>query len=104
MICEISIRRKKLFFISMYRSPNQSNEEFDVFYRRLQEIFNTVKNAKPHCVILTNDLNCRSKKFGSDDIDSPKEVALDEFIEFNNSTQLIDQPTNFEPRRNHVLI
>ena len=82
----------------MYRSPNQSNEELDVFYGRLQEVFDTIKDAKPHCVILTGDLNCRSKQFWSDDIDSPKGVALDEQIESNNLTQLIDQPTNFEPR------
>ena len=31
VICEISIRRKKVFFIAMYRSPNQSNEDFDAF-------------------------------------------------------------------------
>ena len=45
----------------MYRSPNQSNEEFDAFYGKLQEIFDIIKDAKPHCVILTGDLNCRSK-------------------------------------------
>ena len=70
----------------MYRSPNQSNEEFDLFYGRLQEIFETIKDAKLHCVILTGDLNCRSKQFCSDDIDSPKGVALDELIESNNLT------------------
>ena len=89
---------KKVFFIAMYRSPNQSNEDFYVFYRRLQEIFDIIKDAKPYCVILTGDLNCRSKQFWSDDFDSPKGVALDELIESNNLTQLIDQPTNFEPR------
>ena len=98
VICETSIRRKTVFLIAMYRSPNQNNEEFDVFYGRLQEIFDTNKDAKPHCVILTGDLNCRSKQFWPDDIDSPKGVALDELIESNNLTQLIDQPTNFEPR------
>ena len=98
VIYDISIRRKKVFFIAMYRSPNQSNEEFYVFYRRLQEIFDIIKDAKPYCVILTGDLNCRSKQFWSDDFDSPKGVALDELIESNNLTQLIDQPTNFEPR------
>ena len=46
----------------------------------------------------TGDLNCRFKQFWSDDINSPKGVALDELIESNNWTQLIDQPTNSEPR------
>ena len=82
----------------MYRSPNQSNQEFDAFYGRLQETFDIIRGAKPHCVILTGDLNCRSKQFWADDVDSPKGVALSELIASNNLTQLIDQPTNFEPR------
>ena len=60
--------------------------------------FDIIKDAKLHCVILTGDLNCHSKQFWFDDIDSPKGVALDKLIESNNLTQLIDQPTNFEPR------
>ena len=82
----------------MYRCPNQSNEEFDVFYGRLQEILDTIEDAELHSVILTGDLNCCSKQLWSDDIDSPKGVALNELIKSNNLTQLIDQPTNFEPR------
>ena len=97
VISEISIRRKKVYFMAMYRSPNQSNEEFDAFYGRLQ-IFDIIKDAKPHCVILTGNRNCCSKQFWSDDIDSAKGVALDELIESDNLTQLISQPTNFETR------
>ena len=79
----------------MYRSPNQTNEEFEVFYERLQETIDRIKDKKPHCIILAGDLNCRSKQFWPDDIDSPTGIALDELIESNN---LIDQPTNFESR------
>ena len=98
IVCEISISRKKIFFIAMYRSPNQTNEEFEVFYERLQETIDRIKDKQPHCIILTGDLNCRSKQFWPDDIDSPTGIALDELIESNNLTQLIDQPTNFESR------
>ena len=82
----------------MYCFPNQSNEEFDAFYGGLQKTFDIVKDAKLHCVILTGDLDLRSKQFWSDDIDSSKGVVLDELFESNNLTLLIDQPSNFEPR------
>ena len=98
IVCEISISRKKSFFKAMYRSPNQTNEEFEVFYERLQETIDRIKDKKPHCTILTGDLNCRSKQFWPDDIDSPMGIALDELIESSNLTQLIDQPINFESR------
>ena len=48
VICEVSIRRKKYFFIAMYRSPNQSNEEFDVFYGIK---FSTLSRM-PNCIVL----------------------------------------------------
>ena len=82
----------------MYCSPNQTKEDFEVFYERLQETIDRIKDKKPHCTILTGDLNCRSKQFCPDYIDSPTGIALDELIESNNLTQLIDQPTNFESR------
>ena len=27
IVCEISLRRKKIFFVAVYRSPNQTNDE-----------------------------------------------------------------------------
>ena len=62
VMCEMSIRRKKVFFIAMYRYPNQSIEEFDAFFGRLQETFDIINDSKLHCVIITGDLNCRSKQ------------------------------------------
>ena len=44
------------------------------------------------------DFNCRTKQVWPNDTDSPKGIALDELIESNNMTQLIDQPTNLESR------
>ena len=98
IVCEISLRHKKIFFVAVYRSPNQTNDEFEVFYNKLQDTLDKIKDAKPHSTILTGDFNCRSTQFWPGDIDSLKGIALDELIDSNNMTQLIDQPTNLEPR------
>ena len=98
VICEISLGRKKVFFVALYRSPNQSNEDFEEFYHKLQDNLDQIKELKPHCTILKGDFNCRTKQFWPGDTDSPKGIALDELIESNNMTQLIDQPTNLESR------
>ena len=47
MISEISLRRKKIFFIVAYRSPNQTKDEFDIFYEKLQDTLDSVKDEKP---------------------------------------------------------
>ena len=98
VICEISLGRKKVFFVALYRSPNQSNEDFEEFYHKLQDNLDQIKKLKPHCTILTGDFNCRTKQFWPGDTDSPKGIALDELIESNNMILLIDQPTNLESR------
>ena len=48
VICEILIRRKKVLFIAIYRSPNQANEEFDAFTE--EQIF-TLSRMPNHIVL-----------------------------------------------------
>ena len=57
VICEISLGRKKVFFVALYRSPNQSNEDFEEVYHKLQDNLDQIKDLKPHCTILTGDFN-----------------------------------------------
>ena len=98
VISEISLGCKKVFFfIVAYRFPNQTKDEFDIFYEKLQDTLDSVKDEKPHCIILTGDLNCRSKQWWPGDINSTEGImALDALLESNDLTQLIDQPTNIE--------
>ena len=63
VICEISLGRKKVFFVALYRSPNQSNEDFEEFYHKLQDNLDQIKELKPHCMILMGDFNCHTKQF-----------------------------------------
>ena len=52
---------------------------------------------RPHCVILTGSFNCRSNQWWPGDKNLHEGMALDEFFESYNMTQLIDQPANIEP-------
>ena len=82
----------------VYRSPNQSSEEFNIFQESLQVIIGKIKDRKLHCIILTGDFNCRSRQWWPNDVDSQEGTALNEFVESNDLAQLIDQPANIEPR------
>ena len=94
IVTEISLRRKKVFFVVLYRHPNQTSDEFDLFFDRLQLTIDRIKSCTPHCIVITSDFNCRSKQWLHGDVELPEGLALDEFIESNNLTQLIDEPTN----------
>ena len=57
-------------------------------------MLNRINSERPHSVIVTGDLNCRSSQWWTEDIDNPERPALDELIEINNMHQLMDEPTN----------
>ena len=94
VVAEISLRGKKVCIMLSYRHPNQTSDEFDLFLDRLQLTVDSIKNCKPHCIVITGDFNCRSKQWWPGDVELPEGSALDEFIESNNLSQLIDEPTN----------
>ena len=94
VVTEITFGRKKVFFIVLYRHPHQTSDEFDLFLDRLQLTVDHIKSLKPHCIVITSDFNCRTKQWWPGDIELPEGSALDELIESNNLSQLIDEPTN----------
>ena len=94
VVAEISLRRKKVFFVVLYHHPNQTSDEFDLFLDRLQLTVDHIKNCKLHCIVITGDFNCRSKQWWPADVELPEGSAVDKFIESNNLCQLIDEPTN----------
>ena len=77
----------------LYRHPHQTS---DLFLDRLQLTVDRIKNLKPHCIVITGDFNCRTNQWWPGDIELPEGGALDEFIESNNLSQLIDEPTNIQ--------
>ena len=94
IVTEITIARKKIFFITVYRSPSQNSEQFEHFIASLQMTLNQLQGERPHTLIITGDFNCRSSQWWAADVESPEGTALDEIIETNILSQLIDEPTN----------
>ena len=84
---EILLRRKKGFFIVLYRHPNQASDEFDLFLYRLQLTVDRIKGFKSHFIVITGYYNYRPKQWWPEDVESPEGSALDEFIDSNNLSQ-----------------
>ena len=94
IVCEVNISRKKIFFVTVYRSPSQNSEQFENFISNMQIMVNRLRMERPHSVVLTGDFNCRISQWRTEDAESPEGMALDEIIEANNMHQLINEPTN----------
>ena len=94
IVTEITISRKKVFFVTLYRSPSQNSAQFEVFLDKLQRIVEKIQAENPHSLILTGDFNCRSSQWWAGDVQQPEGTALEELVEVNNLHQLIEEPTN----------
>ena len=61
IVAEISISKKKIFFITSYRKPSQSNPEFSTYCEQLDSIFNKIALKNPFTTI-NGRLQCKTLK------------------------------------------
>ena len=81
----------------VYRSPSQNAESFHSILDKSETTIQTLKDKKPHCIILTGDINCRSDNWWVDDEVTIEGTKLSEVIDSYCLNQLIDEPTHIIP-------
>ena len=94
IISELTIGRKKVFFVVVYRSSSQNAESFYSFLENLELIIQNVKHKRPHCIILTGDFNCRSDSWWLEDEVTTESTKLSELCDSYCLNQLIEEPTH----------
>ena len=62
LVLEINIQNKKGFVISLYRSPNQSKDEFDQFLLNFEQLISDRMSQNPHFILITGDFNIQSSQ------------------------------------------
>ena len=67
---------KKVMISVIYRSPSQSNIEFDLFLANFEQLLCEINNRKPYLSIITGDFNARSSSWWSKDINIPEGIKL----------------------------
>ena len=104
ILYEIQCNKKKYFFAVIYRSPNQSPEEFDNFKTNFELMLSKIHAESPFCVIVTGDFNCRSTQWWEDDIENNEGGLFETLASDNGLHQLISEPTHLMVDSNPVLI
>ena len=67
IVCELNLDRKKYFFVVVYRSPSQDQQEFDNFMNNFELMLSKMSAEEPYDVIITGDFNCRSPQWWEQD-------------------------------------
>ena len=106
IVVELIIKRKSLFFTTLYRSPafNHNSPEFDLFVENFKNLYNNIHAEKPLAIFFSGDFNAHSISWWPGGNNTPEGKKLDELFTTLGLHQIIHEPTNFEPNKNPSCI
>ena len=87
---------KKVLVSVIYRSPSQSNCEFESFLTNCDYLLSEINKSKPSLAAITGDFNARSPAWWSKDIHSTKGSKLFSLTSANGFSQLTNEPTHIQ--------
>ena len=104
IVVELKSKKQKYFLTCLYRSPSQSDHEFNILVDDLENILSKISLESPLISVVLGDLNAKCDKWLSTDTNNIPGVELDKLFSLSRFTQLIDEPTNFEPNKRKTCI
>ena len=91
---EACINNKYGCVISLYRSPSQTADEFDLFMLNLEKLLVDRSNRKTHFVLITSDFNAKSRNWSTNDTTTAEGGHLNSLVTLQYLNQLIIEPTH----------
>ena len=77
LIFEMSINNKRDYVVSMYRSPNQTSDDFNSFTTNLEKLVVNISSTNPHFILMIGDFNAKSSNWSSNDTTTAEGAQLD---------------------------
>ena len=92
---------EKILFTIIYRSPsfNHTSPEFQDFLSNFENLYLNIKSENRFALFFTGDFNAHSQLWWPDR-DNSRRHKIDELFTKLGLSQLISEPTNFEPHKN----
>ena len=106
IVVELRFGNKKIFFTVLYRNPafKVGSVEFNTFLFNFQNLRNAIKNENPYAMFITGDFNGHSQLWWPLGGTTPEGSSIEEMSSLLGLSQLIRDPTNFEPNKNPSCI
>ena len=96
LLLEMIDNNKKIIVSVIYRSPSQSNREFNSFLSSFEQLLSEISKRKPTVSIITGDFDARSSNWWSNDTNTLEGTNLYSLTSSNNFSQLINEPTHIQ--------
>ena len=94
IVLELSISRKKLFFVCSYRRNGQTQQEYTSYCEKIGEMLDKIDSENPFSIILTGDFNAHNKKWYSEGKTDKFGQDMQEIFEKHCLYQTVNQPTH----------
>ena len=91
---ELKVGDKICNFVVLYRSPSQSQEEFEIFSDNFEMILDIQAQKNPFLMTTIGDFNAKSKNWYSQDKSSFEGRTIESIISQFGLYQLINEPTH----------
>ena len=106
LVIEIMIDKNFFFFTVLYRSPSSKSgsAEFDKFLLDFSNLYENINKDNPYATFFTGDFNAHSKLWWENGDTTAERKEIEELTSLLGLKQLINEPTNMEPNKNHTCI
>ena len=83
----------------LYRSPSQSTDEMHTFLNGFEQICNSIALESHYCSFILGDLNAKNTNWWPGGTNNTCGIELYNLNNLLGYTQIINEPTNFEPNK-----
>ena len=106
IVVELKFGRKKKFFTVLYRSPasDHNSPNFQTFLLKFRNLHTKIKAENPFATFFTGDFNAHSQFWWTDGDTTPEGTEIENLLTSLGLSQVISEPTNFEPNKNPSCI
>ena len=106
IVTEIKFGRKKIFFTTLYRSPafNHTSSKIQVFLSNFKSLHSKIQGENPFATFFIGDFNAHSQSWWPDGDTTPEGIEIENLFTSLGLSQIISEPTNFEPNKNPSCI
>ena len=94
LIFEVSINNKRGYVVSMFRSPNQTSDDFNSFTTNLEKLVVNISSTNPHFILMIGDFNTKSSNWSFNNTTTAEGAQLDYLKSLYGMKQVINQPTH----------
>ena len=89
----------KCFITCVYRSPSQTADEFDLFLSGFEQVSSSIASESPFCSVIVGDFNAKCSNWWTCGTNNHGGNELYNLSTLLGYSQLIHEPTNFEPNK-----